>query len=144
MEITYTVLGADGNSYGPVTAEQLKAWVAEGRIQADTQILRSDTNIWQLASQYAELQIPAPVAHPASAAALPGVPASVPPASPAQADEIAVLEKRIKGGASWFYWIAALTLVNTIVVQAGSEMSFVLGLMVSQIIDFAAVHSGEP
>jgi hypothetical protein len=50
-----------------------------------------------------------------------------------------MLDSKFKGGANWFFWIAVLSLVNTIVVLAGSHWSFVVGLGVTQIIDSIAV-----
>ena len=34
----YRVIGADGKEYGPVTLEQLKTWVAESRLNAQTKV----------------------------------------------------------------------------------------------------------
>jgi TM2 domain-containing membrane protein YozV len=34
--MTYKIIGSDGRQYGPVTAEQLKEWVAAGRANAAT------------------------------------------------------------------------------------------------------------
>ncbi|HKS17532.1 MAG TPA: hypothetical protein VJU16_09490 [Planctomycetota bacterium] len=45
------------------------------------------------------------------------------------------LENRLKGGASWFFWIAALSLINSIVVHTGSTWGFFIGLGVTQVID---------
>jgi hypothetical protein len=45
------------------------------------------------------------------------------------------LERRVKSGANWFYWIAALSLVNSIIVMANGQWSFILGLGVTQIVD---------
>jgi len=49
------------------------------------------------------------------------------------------LENRFKGGANWFFWIAALSLVNSVVLLSGSGWSFLVGLGVTQIIDSIAV-----
>jgi hypothetical protein len=34
----------------------------------------------------------------------------------------------VVASARWFWWIAALSLVNTVLVQSGSDMNFVVGL----------------
>lgn len=47
------------------------------------------------------------------------------------------LHQEIKSGASWFYFIAALTAVNTVVTFAGGSLSFILALGVTQVIDSA-------
>ena len=34
----YKIIGADGNEYGPITTEQLRQWLAEGRVNAQTKV----------------------------------------------------------------------------------------------------------
>lgn len=62
-------------------------------------------------------------------------------------DRSAELEKQLKAlasGANWFYWIAGLSLVNSVIQFAGGEMSFIVGLGITQIFDaFAAVAAVE-
>ena len=41
------------------------------------------------------------------------------------------LDARVKLGANWFYWIAALSVVNSIIVMAQGDWSFIVGLGVS-------------
>ncbi len=45
------------------------------------------------------------------------------------------LENKIKGGTSWFYWIAGLSILNTIIFFTGGSMSFTVGLGITQFID---------
>lgn len=45
------------------------------------------------------------------------------------------LEERMKSGANWFYWIAALSLVTSIISLAGGEWGFFISLGVTQVID---------
>ena len=45
------------------------------------------------------------------------------------------LESQFANGASWFYWIAGLTLINTIVSIFNGSYNFVSGLGITQIID---------
>ncbi len=45
------------------------------------------------------------------------------------------LEKKVKSGASWFFWIAALSLVNSVMAFSGSDHSFLVGLAVTQAVD---------
>ncbi len=35
----YTIIGGDGKQYGPISAEDLRKWVAEGRLNAQSQIM---------------------------------------------------------------------------------------------------------
>lgn len=46
------------------------------------------------------------------------------------------------GGASWFYWIAGLSLVNAVMVAFGSDYSFPLGLGSSLVVDVVAKQIG--
>ena len=37
----FTIIGGDGKEYGPVTLEQVRNWVADGRANHDTQAKRA-------------------------------------------------------------------------------------------------------
>ena len=58
------------------------------------------------------------------------------------------IESRVRGGISWFYWIAGLSIVNTLLYFFGASITFVIGLGATQIVDaFAqafAVELGSP
>ena len=56
MELTYKIIGGDGAEYGPVSMEELKHWIIDGRVAPTTHIWRSDVAKWEPASGYAELQ----------------------------------------------------------------------------------------
>jgi hypothetical protein len=43
----YRIIGADGRQYGPITAERLRQWIAEGRANAQTQIFVEGTTEWK-------------------------------------------------------------------------------------------------
>jgi hypothetical protein len=53
----------------------------------------------------------------------------------AKIEEKLKLENRIKNGASWFFWIAALSLVNSIILTVGGQWNFLIGLGITQVID---------
>lgn len=127
MDITYKMIGSDGLQYGPVTIEQLKGWITEGRVTAATQVLRSDVNSWLPAAQYVELGLNQP---PLGAA--PPMPFSA--ANPAATMERANLERRIRSGAGWFFFIGIFSVVNAIVVMSGQNWRFVIGLEITDII----------
>jgi hypothetical protein len=63
----YKILGQDGKEYGPVSAEVVRQWVAEGRINAQTQVQASGSTEWVAIAQVPELS-----GSFASAAASPG------------------------------------------------------------------------
>jgi uncharacterized membrane protein len=46
---------------------------------------------------------------------------------------------RLKGGASWFYWIAGVSIINTLITLGGSEWNFLIGLGATQFIDAIAL-----
>ncbi len=45
------------------------------------------------------------------------------------------LETRIRNGANWFFWIAGLSFINTIIYTAGGTLNFVVGLGATQVVD---------
>lgn len=48
------------------------------------------------------------------------------------------LEQRFHNGASWFYWVAGLSLVNSVIVLFGGEWGFIFGLGITQVVDAIA------
>ena len=42
----YKLIGADGHEYGPVSGDQLRQWLTEGRVNADTQVLPEGGTGW--------------------------------------------------------------------------------------------------
>jgi len=52
--------------------------------------------------------------------------------------EAAICVARSQSGANWFFWIAGLSLVNSIILMVGGRWSFLAGLGVTQIIDALA------
>jgi hypothetical protein len=50
----YKILGADGNQYGPVSAEQVRAWVAEGRANGETMAQVEGAVEWRALSTFPE------------------------------------------------------------------------------------------
>lgn len=49
-------------------------------------------------------------------------------------------ESRIKNSAQWFYWIAGLSLINTIILFTGGSLNFIFGLGITQVIDSLAYY----
>jgi hypothetical protein len=43
----YQIIGADGKQYGPVSAEQIRQWIAEGRVTAQTQVFAQGSSGWK-------------------------------------------------------------------------------------------------
>jgi hypothetical protein len=51
---TYNLIGADGQKYGPVTAEQIRAWIIEGRANAQTLAQPEGSAEWKSLAQVVE------------------------------------------------------------------------------------------
>ncbi len=62
--------------------------------------------------------------------------------TPARAGREA-LERQRRSGALWFYWVAALSLVNSVVALTGREWHFIIGLGITQLADALAAHTGH-
>ncbi|MCU0785077.1 MAG: GYF domain-containing protein [Verrucomicrobia bacterium] len=43
----YKIIGGDQKQYGPVTAEELRQWIAEGRLSGESLVLTQDGGTWQ-------------------------------------------------------------------------------------------------
>lgn len=53
-QLMYKIIGADGREYGPITAEQLREWIAEGRANAQTRAQAEGTAQWKPLTEYLE------------------------------------------------------------------------------------------
>jgi hypothetical protein len=45
------------------------------------------------------------------------------------------LETKARNGVNWFFWIAGLSMINTIVYLAGGNLTFIVGLGATQFVD---------
>jgi hypothetical protein len=52
----YRILGSDGNEYGPVSAEQLRQWIAEKRVNGETRV-QGDDGVWRFLREVTELVV---------------------------------------------------------------------------------------
>lgn len=50
----YKIIGNDQRQYGPLTAEQLRAWIAEGRVNGQTLIWKEGASGWMPLASRAE------------------------------------------------------------------------------------------
>src|ERR1044071_3363820 len=80
----YKIIGIDGQEYGPVTAEQIRAWVAAGRANAQSKAQLEGTTDWKPLSDFPEF---ADVLHPK--------PAETTSSSSGFGSDAAALESRI-------------------------------------------------
>ncbi len=56
----FTIIGGDGKEYGPVTLQQVKNWIADGRANLDTIAKRTGDEEWQRLGNFPEINSPAP------------------------------------------------------------------------------------
>ena len=49
----YTIIGGDGQKYGPVSADELRRWIAEGRANSQT-LAQGDDGVWKPLAAFAE------------------------------------------------------------------------------------------
>jgi hypothetical protein len=50
----YKIIGADQKEYGPVDAEQLRLWINEGRVNAQTKVAANGTSDWKALGEFPE------------------------------------------------------------------------------------------
>jgi hypothetical protein len=50
---------------------------------------------------------------------------------------------RARTGAHWFYWIAGLSLINSVIVISGGSLHFVVGLGITSVVDALAKRVGD-
>src|SRR5262249_16536902 len=64
----YRIVGADQQEYGPITADQIRQWISEGRLNAQTQARAEGSQEWKPLGNFPEFGLgSAPGALPASA-----------------------------------------------------------------------------
>jgi len=68
----YKIIGADQKEYGPVTAEQIREWLASGRANANTQVQVEGSSDWVPLGTIPELA-PTPLTSPVPAAQTSGL-----------------------------------------------------------------------
>ncbi|SPE58799.1 conserved membrane hypothetical protein [Verrucomicrobia bacterium] len=98
---TYKIIGADGKEYGPITAEQLRQWIAEGRANSQTKILPEGTTEWRPLSEFPEF--------------MPTITAVVPPAVPGAPPAPSGASAMVKGPATGLVIVAILGLILAVV-----------------------------
>jgi hypothetical protein len=61
MAAMYKIIGSDQAEYGPVSAGQIREWIAEGRANDQTLVQQVGTSEWKPLGAWAELAAPAPL-----------------------------------------------------------------------------------
>ncbi len=81
----YKIIGADQKEYGPITAEQIRQWIAEGRVNGQTQVQDAAGGDWKPLASVPEL---AAALAPAAAPPLPAMPGLAGGAQPAAVNAV--------------------------------------------------------
>ena len=89
----YKIIGADGKEYGPITADQLRQWIAEGLANALTKILPEGTTEWKPLSEFPEFA---------------GAPPSAPPSLPYTPMTTAAVPDQVNGPSIGLIVVAVL------------------------------------
>ena len=51
---TYTIIGGDQKQYGSVTADDIRRWIAEGRLNAQSLVREENDTEWRPLSEFPE------------------------------------------------------------------------------------------
>jgi len=98
----------------------MKRRLSSGAVTGSTFVRRSDAAHWSTAADFPELEAKDVVTTPYDAQ-------SGPDALTQEAEAFACA-KEVRKGAGWFFWIAALSIINSIAAVLGSAWGFALGL----------------
>jgi hypothetical protein len=79
--LMYKIIGADQKEYGPVSAEQLRQWITEGRVNAQTRVQAAEATEWKSVADVPELSEFLPKAPPPTSTLV--APIRLQPARPA-------------------------------------------------------------
>ena len=101
----YKIIGADGKEYGPVSAEQLRQWLTEGRVNQQTRVLAEGSTDWKALGEVAELNAATPPAAP---------PLSSIKFAPKNSDQSSA-RQMVRGPAIFILVLAILNIIATIV-----------------------------
>ncbi len=133
MAVMFKILGADGKEYGPVTVNQIKRWIVEGRANRETMAQQTGDSNWKTLDQFVDFADvlggppPMPGAIPPQAAVsghvAPAGAAPV-PAPRAGADARARAQQAVSGPAICLMVVAGLGLVFGVI---GLLMSLSMG-----------------
>jgi hypothetical protein len=86
----YKIIGADQKEYGPASADQLRQWLADGRVTGQTQLQAEGSSDWKPLSEFHEFD--------AALAAKAGTPGPGPSAGPGSAPPALATNRRPSSG----------------------------------------------
>lgn len=132
---TYSVSGTDGRTESRLSLEEVKQRVADGRITGSTIIQRSDSEQWSTAADFPEIGVKDVVVSPFDDEAGPD--------ALTRAIETSRFSWSVRRGAGWFFWISALSFINSIFAYIGTQWGYALGLSVTYQIGEIGVAFGS-
>jgi hypothetical protein len=113
----YKIIGADQKEYGPITADQLRQWISEGRINASTKVQSEGVGVWKCVSELPEFAATLPAGAPPP---MTPMPVAMAPATP-KSNQMAV-------------WAMITGIFSLLCCQVLGPVSIVLGIVaLSQI-----------
>lgn len=136
----FTILGADGKEYGPVTAAKIAEWIAGGRANLQTQARRAGETEWRTLADFVEFN---PAATP------PPVPVAAPvptPAAPAPqiAPDADLADRGIRLGAFVIdYILSVLATLPGLLILGPTFLSIFVSAASGQEPDFSALQAGS-
>jgi hypothetical protein len=133
----YKIIGADAKEYGPVTLDQFKSWVAEGRINAATRVQPVGSAEWKAASEIPEVS-----ALFSGSGGAPPRPAPPPGATPAQPAKVPSEPER-KGLAIASFVLGLLSFVLCLGVFTGIPAIILGHVAKNRSQRFSAQHGGK-
>ncbi|TAL05847.1 MAG: DUF4339 domain-containing protein [Verrucomicrobia bacterium] len=98
----YKIIGADGRDYGPVSLEQMRQWLADHRVNAQTRVLASGATDWKNFADIPEL-----------AALLQPPPPTAPPTLPAASHFVVPAADQVRVPAIFMIVLSALDIVSS-------------------------------
>lgn len=84
----FTIIGADGKEYGPVTADKIRSWIQGGRANLQTKARRDGEPEWKTLGDFAEFGSPAAGTPPPPALTATAAPGGAADAVPAAAGPV--------------------------------------------------------
>lgn len=109
----FKIIGADGKEYGPIAADIVTKWIAEGRINGQTKVMAEGTTDWRTLAEFPEL-----------AAALP---IGAPPPGPTLAPDLVSVADQVNGPGIGLIVTGVLNVLLGIVRAAFSITGFGIG-----------------
>ncbi len=67
----YKIIGADQQQYGPVTGDQIRQWLNEGRLNAQSMLQAEGTTEWRPLASFPEFATSIPIAAPTAPLTMP-------------------------------------------------------------------------